>query len=44
MLLDDMGVLYTLGTGTTGALGHGDRQSKSYPMKVMEFGESLVFY
>jgi alpha-tubulin suppressor-like RCC1 family protein len=43
MLLDDMGGLYTFGTGTTGALGHGDRQSQTYPMKVMEFGESLVY-
>jgi hypothetical protein len=44
MLLDEMGGLYSFGTGTTGALGHGDRQSQSYPMKLMEFGKSIVFF
>lgn len=44
MLLDDMGGLYTFGTGSTGALGHGDHLSQSYPMKVMEFGQSPIFF
>jgi alpha-tubulin suppressor-like RCC1 family protein len=43
MLLDDMGGLYTFGTGSTGALGHGNHLSQSYPMKVMEFGQSPIF-
>jgi alpha-tubulin suppressor-like RCC1 family protein len=37
IVLDDMGGLYTFGAGTSGALGHGDTLSQSYPMKVMEF-------
>lgn len=39
ILLDDQGGLYTCGTGSTGALGHGDHLNQSYPVKVMEFGK-----
>ena len=41
ILLDDTGGIYTCGSGVTGALGHGDNCSHMYPMKVMEFGESV---
>ena len=41
ILLDDSGGVYTCGSGVTGALGHGDNCSHMYPMKVMEFGESV---
>jgi len=37
ILLDDQGGLYTFGAGNSGALGHGDHISQSYPVKVMEF-------
>ena len=38
MLLDNHGGLYTMGSGKTGALGHGDTQSQQFPMRVMSFG------
>lgn len=42
MVLDDQGGLYTFGSGNSGALGHGDTLSQSYPVKVMEFVENDV--
>lgn len=42
IVLDDVGGLYTFGAGTSGALGHGDTLSQSYPMKVTEFVNESV--
>mmetsp|Transcript_25517 Transcript_25517/g.55214 ORF Transcript_25517/g.55214 Transcript_25517/m.55214 type:complete len:724 (+) Transcript_25517:401-2572(+) len=42
MLLDHRGDLYTFGSGTAGALGHGDLLRQEYPLKVQEFSQNNV--
>jgi len=37
LLLDSQGGVYSFGTGSGGALGHGNRSKQQYPLKIMKF-------
>ena len=38
LFLDARGGVYSCGTGSGGALGHGDFHKQDVPMKIMKFG------
>mmetsp|Transcript_68764 Transcript_68764/g.76940 ORF Transcript_68764/g.76940 Transcript_68764/m.76940 type:complete len:684 (-) Transcript_68764:7-2058(-) len=42
ILLDDIGCLYSCGSGVTGCLGHGDNQSHMIPMKIKALSDSNI--
>ncbi|KAL3780295.1 hypothetical protein HJC23_001336 [Cyclotella cryptica] len=42
MVLDELGGLYTFGSGASGALGHGDLVGQEFPVKIMEFEKNNV--